>query len=31
MANKMRDISGQRFGKLIALYPTEKRKNGSVV
>ena len=29
MAGK--DISNQRFGRLIALYPTEKRQNGSIV
>ena len=26
-----RDIAGQRFGKLVALYPTEKRKESSIV
>lgn len=28
---KFRDITGQKFGKLTALSPTEDRKNGSVV
>lgn len=28
---KARDLSGQRFGKLTAIEPTEKRKNGYVV
>jgi len=28
---KFRDITGQRFGKLIALSPTEERKDGNVV
>ena len=28
---KFKDITGQRFGKLTALSPTEKRKDGSVV
>lgn len=28
---KYRDITGQRFGKLTALSPSEKRQNGSVV
>ncbi len=29
--NQQKDITGQRFGKLIAIEPTEKRKNGGVV
>lgn len=28
---RMKDITGQRFGKLTALYPTEKRRAGSVM
>ena len=28
---KVKNIEGRRFGKLAALYPTEKRKNGAVV
>jgi hypothetical protein len=28
---KVRDLTGQRFGKLVVLYPTEERRNGSVV
>lgn len=28
---KPKDISNQRFGKLVALYPTDKRDNGSIV
>lgn len=28
---KIRDISGQRFGRLIAIRPTEKRQSGSVI
>lgn len=28
---KMKDISGQRFGKLVALHPTEERYHRSVV
>lgn len=27
----IKDITGQRFGRLIALSPTNKRKNGGVV
>lgn len=27
----MRDITGQKFGRLTALRPTEERKNGQVV
>ena len=28
---KMKDLTGKRFGKLIALYPTNKRKSGNIV
>lgn len=28
---KMRDITGQRFGKLVALYPIEERQHRKVV
>jgi len=31
MANTIKDISGQRFGRLVALRSTEERKNGSVM
>mgnify|MGYP000911694280 CR=1 FL=1 len=33
MANrrKFRDLTGQRFGKLTALYPTQERRGGSIV
>jgi len=26
-----KDLTGQRFGKLVALYPTEKRESGSII
>lgn len=29
--SRYKDISGQRFGRLVALYPTEKRVQNSVV
>ena len=28
---KIKDLTNQRFGKLIALYPTDKRSGSSVV
>lgn len=31
MSRRPRDITGQRFGKLTAIRPTEERKDGSVV
>lgn len=31
MSRRAKDITGQRFGRLIALDPTDKRKNGRVV
>jgi hypothetical protein len=31
MGRTIKDITGQRFGRLVALYPTEERCNGHVV
>lgn len=31
MVTGNKDITGQRFGKLVAMYPTEKRVRGSIV
>lgn len=28
---KARDLTGQKFFRLTALYPTEERRNGSIV
>lgn len=31
MSRRAKDLSNQRFGRLIALYPTNERKNGKIV